>query len=112
MKGNFKVLSEKNLATYVAKYSFELKGDTLLVLSLGRDGSTRVTAHQFGEDFPTSIRDEEGRFKQNLGITKEAQLIWRDHFPTENLGQIQNIINELRLSNVEVTEENIRAKLN
>lgn len=111
MKGNFRSLSKEDLAIYISKYSFERQGDTILVYSIGLDGSTRVVGHPWGKNFTTNIRDKNGEFKQHLAITPKAQEMWDKEFPKENLGAVQNALNQLYLENKPATAENVKAIL-
>lgn len=111
MKGHFKTLSKEDMAKYVSKYSFELKGDTILTYSLGRDGSTRVVGHEFGKNFVTSLKGENGNPSQNMIITGRAQKFWKDYFLKYNLGEIQNVINELYLKDQLVNSSTIKGLL-
>lgn len=108
MKGNFRAMSKEDLAIYISKYSFEKQGDTILVYSIGLDGSTRVVGHPWGKNFTTNIRDKNGEFKQHLAITPKAQEIWDKNFSSENLGAVQNAINQLYLEGKPASVENIR----
>lgn len=107
MKGNRKVMDNESMTTYKNKYSFQLRDSDIVVSTIGRDGSRKTIIHEFGKAFTTSLRDADGRYSQSLLITPNAQSIWKENFLDKNLGEIQNSINALCVSNIPVTTENI-----
>lgn len=107
MKGNRKVLDNEGIRAYKNKYNFQLRESDIVVSTIGRDGSRKTIIHEFGKAFTTSLRDKNGQYSQSLLITPNAQNIWKENFLDENLGEIQNSINVLCVSNIPVTTENI-----
>lgn len=111
MKGNRKVLDHDSVIAYKSKYTFQLRESDIVTSTNGRNGSHKTIVHQFGKPFTTSLRDDNGKYAQFLLITPNAQTIWKENFLDENLGEIQNAINALCVSNSPVTTENIRSLL-
>lgn len=108
MKGNYLTLNSTQKAAFNDYYEFIEAPNGLLAKAKSYN---RTTYHPFDKPFQAIVTCDNKKI--TLRISVKAMTLWQDHSIREknSLTDIQNAINEVIVGNLELTDENIIARL-